>query len=56
MLYIVDCTLHKIFKLMDEARPPLPYKNQSNAWFDQKSHYGELSIFSGQIISALKAM
>ena len=56
MLYIVYCTLHKIFKLVDEARPPLPYQNQSNAWFDQKSHYGGLSIFSVHIISALKAM
>ena len=56
MLYIVDFILHKIFKLMDEARPPLPYKNQANAWFYQKSHYGGFSMFTGHIISALKAM
>ena len=24
------------FKLMDSARPPLPYKNKANAWFDRK--------------------
>ena len=44
-------------KLMDGTRTPFPYKNkQKNAWFDQKPHYSEFSMFSGHITSALKAM
>ena len=44
------------FKLMDGARSPLPYKNQANSSFDQKSHYGGFSIFSDHITSALKSI
>ena len=44
------------FKLMYGTRQPLTYKNQSNAWFDQKSHYDGFSLFPGHITSALKAV
>ena len=33
------------FKITEGARPPLPYKNQANHLFDQKSLYGGFTIF-----------
>ena len=47
------CENPECFKLMDGVSPPLPYKNQSNAWFNWKSHHGGFSIFSDHITSAL---
>ena len=44
-LYLGNQKKSECFKLIDGARTLLPYKNQENAWFDQKITLWRILIF-----------